>query len=77
MDVFAEIPAMLNYGERLECMQAKQLVASLFVSYDKIIGNRQEALMQIPFMVKHITKCSCLRLKKIYKFSMVTIIFAE
>ena len=40
MDVFAEIPAKLNYGERLECMQAKQLVASLFVSYDNWQSSR-------------------------------------
>ena len=40
---------------------------SLFVSYD---GNRQKALIRIPFAVKHITKCLCFRLKKKYKFSM-------
>ena len=34
---------------------------SLFVSYD---GNRQKALIRIPFAVKHITKCLCFRLKK-------------
>ena len=42
LDVLVEIPAMLNYGKRLEQVRAKQLVTSrlyVFVSYD----NRQSS----------------------------------
>ena len=67
---------MLNYGKRLEHVRAKQLVACLYL-YHMTIGNRQKDLILIPFTAKHITKCLCFRLKKTYKFSMVTIIFVE
>ena len=67
---------MLNYGEMLEHLRAKQVMACLYL-YHMAIGNCQKDLILIPFMVKHITKCLCFRLKKTYKFSMVTIIFVN
>ena len=53
LDVLAEIPAMPN----LEQVRAKQLVTCLYL-YHKTIGNRQKALIRIPFMVKHIVHAS-------------------
>ena len=72
----AEIPAALNYGERLEHMLANQLVTCLYL-YLVTIGNRQKALIRIPLKVKHITNCLCFKLKNKYKFSMITIFFLE
>lgn len=43
--------------------------------YNVTIGNRQKALIRIPFPVNHITKCLFFRLKKKYKFLTVTILF--
>ena len=44
LDVLAEILAMLNYGERLEHVRAKQLVTCLYL-YRMTIGNRRKALI--------------------------------
>lgn len=68
--VMAELPAMLSCGKRLEHVHANHLYCMTFGSY-------QKALIWIPFLVKHITKCLCFRWKNKCKFSMVKINFLE
>jgi len=55
-DVIAELPAMLNCSKGLEHVHANHL-------YRVTFGSCQKALIWIPFLVKHITKCLCFRWK--------------
>ena len=66
-DVSAEIPAMLNCGERMENVRARELVKCRYLYH--------MALLWIPFRVKHTTKSFCFWFKYKYKFSMETIFF--